>query len=364
MWDVNCNDSGQTSHKGKKHIRKTRKRPVCPRFSPVFPTGYTQVVDELQKNNVGNFAVVRSYTWGSQLISKLETGNSKQSFYGFDGHGSVRYLTDSTGTITDTYDYDAFGNLLVSTGSTVNNYLFAGEQWDPNLGLYYNRARYLDVRSGRFWSMDTEEGDDLDPVSLHKYLYAEVNPIDHVDPSGNEIDEIAAAEAIGAVLDALPQLNTQVAKQTSDALQLCCRPDVIDAMKKIWAESGNGLRGTEASFTVNGSLGNYSIEIQSYTNEPKHQHLTINPGITFAVFHVHPGGSGAKPSTPGNNAEGNPLGDTGIADKYKFDIYVVSSRGLWMYSWERKKDIQYRENLDWTKPCSEKPLLPPKWVNP
>ena len=51
-----------------------------------------------------------------------------------------------------TYDYDAFGNLIHSTGSTPNNYLFAGEQFDPDLNLYYNRARYLNTTTGRFWS--------------------------------------------------------------------------------------------------------------------------------------------------------------------------------------------------------------------
>jgi RHS repeat-associated protein len=50
--------------------------------------------------------------------------------------------------VTDTYDYDAFGNLIHSTGTTPNNYLFAGEQFDPELGLYYNRARYRNVSTG------------------------------------------------------------------------------------------------------------------------------------------------------------------------------------------------------------------------
>ena len=40
-----------------------------------------------------------------------------------------------------TYDYDAFGNLIHQTGTTYNNYLFAAEQFDPDLNLYYNRAR-------------------------------------------------------------------------------------------------------------------------------------------------------------------------------------------------------------------------------
>jgi len=159
------------------------------------PTGYAQVVDELQ-----NGSVVRKYSWGLDLISKLETGNSKLSFYGFDGHGSVRFLTDSTGAVTDTYDYDAFGNLVSSTGSTPNNYLFAGEQFDPALGLYYNRARYLNTSTGRFWSMDTQEGNGKHPLSLHKYLYDEADPIDHLDRSGHEIDLVSTLTVASVVL--------------------------------------------------------------------------------------------------------------------------------------------------------------------
>ena len=81
-------------------------------------------------------------------------------YYGYDGHGSVRFLTDdaSTPNIKDTYDYDAYGNLVATTGTDYNPFLFAGEQYDADLGLYYNRARYLDVRVGRFWGMDTRQG--------------------------------------------------------------------------------------------------------------------------------------------------------------------------------------------------------------
>jgi RHS repeat-associated protein len=105
---------------------------------------------------------------------------------------------------TDTYDYDAFGNLIHSTGTTYNNYLFAGEQFDPDLNLYYNRARYLNVSTGRFWTMDIQEGLSEDPLSLHKYLYAEAEPVMGNDPSGEvtvlEEEEVAgesAAEDVG-----------------------------------------------------------------------------------------------------------------------------------------------------------------------
>jgi large repetitive protein len=41
--------------------------------------------------------------------------------------------------VGDSYDYDAFGNLINQTGSTPKNYLFAAEQFDPALGLSRER---------------------------------------------------------------------------------------------------------------------------------------------------------------------------------------------------------------------------------
>jgi RHS repeat-associated protein len=61
---------------------------------------------------------------------------------------------------------------------------YRGEQYDPDLGLYYLRARYYNPNTGRFVSMDPEDGIDTDPKTLHKYLYAGGEPVNHVDPTG------------------------------------------------------------------------------------------------------------------------------------------------------------------------------------
>lgn len=125
-----------------------------------------------------------TYVYGLDLIS--QTRNGATSYYGYDGHGSVRFLMNASGTVTDTYTYDAFGIQIASTGAnTPNNYRYAGERWDPELGMYYLRARYYNPQIGRFWTMDTFEGKNEDPVSLHKYLYAGTNPVNYSDPSGN-----------------------------------------------------------------------------------------------------------------------------------------------------------------------------------
>ena len=145
------------------------------------PTGFAQVVEEI----VGG-QVQRQYTYGNTLISQnqLIGGVWTASFYGFDGHGSVRMLTDKDGVVTDTFDYDAFGNLISRQGSTPNNYLYSGEQFDPDLGIYFQRARYYNQERGRFLSMDPFAGFIDEPDSLHKYLYVGNDPVNLIDPSG------------------------------------------------------------------------------------------------------------------------------------------------------------------------------------
>jgi RHS repeat-associated protein len=63
----------------------------------------------------------------------------------------------------------------------------SGEQYDSDLSLYYLRARYYNPNTGRFMSRDPERGNRKDPASLHKYLYANGDPINGFDPTGKSV---------------------------------------------------------------------------------------------------------------------------------------------------------------------------------
>lgn len=143
------------------------------------PSGYSQVLEEWT-----NTAMARVYNYGLDLINQRQPGISTNYFL-FDGHGSTRMLTDIGGTVVNLFVYDAFGNLIASNGAPQTAYLYSGQQWDPDLDLYLNRARYLNPNTGRFWTMDGDYGNNEDPLSLHKYLYAECDPVNNDDPSGN-----------------------------------------------------------------------------------------------------------------------------------------------------------------------------------
>jgi RHS repeat-associated protein len=186
----------------------------------VNPTGLPQVLEEVQ-----NGSAVRTYTYGLQRISEnlspVVTGNSTwtPSFYGYDGFGSVRQLTNLTGVVTDEYEYDAFGNSFTKQGTTPNNYLYRGEQYDSDLGLYYLRARYYNPNTGRFLSRDPLEGDPADPQSLHKYLYAGGDPVNRIDPSGRA-DSIETIFTITVIATPTEVALSALAGQATAAIAL------------------------------------------------------------------------------------------------------------------------------------------------
>ena len=145
----------------------------------VDPTAtYARVVLE----SSGGYSPTR-YEYGDDLLRMVGTSGAS-SYYLYDGLGSTRQLTDGSGVVTDGYLYDAYGVGLARAGSTVNSFLFQGQQYDAASGTYYLRARYYDQNNGRFLSQDPFGGSSDDPISLHRYLYASDDPSNRVDPSG------------------------------------------------------------------------------------------------------------------------------------------------------------------------------------
>jgi RHS repeat-associated protein len=255
----------------------------------VNPSGYAQVIDELR-----NGAVTRTYNYGLELINERQTigGTAVTSFYGRDGLGSVRFLMDSTGAITDRYDFEAFGNLLTSAGSTPNLYLFAGQQFDPALGVYYNRARYLDVRTGRFFTQDTKAAQPADPATMHRYLYARANPVNRIDPSGLQDDlvELSVEEGVEETLDAtelssegLQQLPNQIADELSATTEV--EGDAIaDAELEAEEAEAEVSQASEGEYVDEPSTTGRAAKYQEYaTGRPQGQAYKLN-GVKFDSF--------------------------------------------------------------------------------
>ena len=153
--------------------------------------------------------VIAAYTRADTLISQTRGGET--SCYLYDGHGDVRALLNEAGRITDTYRYNAYGELMEQTGDTENHYLYTGEYYDGTSNLYYLRARYMNPSTGTFISMDSYEGSIYDPDTLHKYLYANGNPVTYSDPSGNMFDLSSTTLGMG------------IQSVLNNAVQICYR---------------------------------------------------------------------------------------------------------------------------------------------
>ncbi|MDD3144650.1 MAG: hypothetical protein PHV23_00905 [Candidatus Gracilibacteria bacterium] len=113
------------------------------------------------------------------LIAYEENNNT---YYFHKNHlGSVEGITDSSGNIVVSYEYDSFGNFEITSGANSGNTrLYTGREYNSEIGLYYNRARYYNPELGRFISRDPIG--QIDDVNL--YGYVGNNGVNFVDRSG------------------------------------------------------------------------------------------------------------------------------------------------------------------------------------
>lgn len=124
------------------------------------------------------------YVRGLNYIAKVGVTNGT-SYYLYNGHNDVVQMVSASGSIQNQYDYDVFGETLLNIETTENAIKFAGEFYDAEAGLYYQRSRYYNPATGRFISEDSYRGDVNDPSSLNLYTYCKNDPVNFIDPSGH-----------------------------------------------------------------------------------------------------------------------------------------------------------------------------------
>ncbi|MBC3809312.1 RHS repeat-associated core domain-containing protein [Undibacterium seohonense] len=178
---------------------------------------YTYAQSLQETVTLGANSTITNYVWGNGLIAQSRAGQN--SYYHADGLGSVKALTDAAGITTDAYVYDAFGTVEGHSGASDNAYRYTGEYFDDTIQLQYNRARWYDTAVGRFNGMDTHSGSMAQPITLHDYVYANNDPINVTDPSGQMglMDVGGVASNIVAGFATRAQVAFQTGKQAGGA---------------------------------------------------------------------------------------------------------------------------------------------------
>ncbi len=139
----------------------------------------------IETDGAGN--ITNKYLRGINLIASDIEGTT--NYYLYNGHGDVVQLTQTNGTITKNYDYDAFGIEKDIDQNDTNPYRYCGEYYDTETGTIYLRARYYNPSVGRFISEDSYWGKIVDPLSLNLYTYCVNNPLRFLDPTGHYTQE-------------------------------------------------------------------------------------------------------------------------------------------------------------------------------
>jgi len=116
-----------------------------------------------------------------ERVAQIEA-NGAVTYMHTDRQASVVAITDAAGNVVSRRGYGSYGETdgtqLVGTGS--HPFGYTGRRWDPDLGIYYYRARWYDPTTGTF--LQTDPIGSLDYINL--YAYVGLEPGNGTDPTG------------------------------------------------------------------------------------------------------------------------------------------------------------------------------------
>ena len=170
-------------------------------FTLDLAIGLTQVLED----------GTHTYLYGLGRVAQFDGADAE--YFLADGLGSVRQLVDDSGAVTLARSYEPYGEVLRTAGEGVTRYGFTAE-WTTSAGveLIYLRARWFAPAQGRFLTRDTWPGQLLNPISLHRWTYANDNPVMFVDPSGRISEGAEDHYASRVLVDLLTTYNVRIHK--------------------------------------------------------------------------------------------------------------------------------------------------------
>ena len=118
------------------------------------------------------------YGPGGLPVEQVSSGGTV-TYLHHDQQGSTRLLTGSTGTVTGSTTFDAYGNKTGSTGTSTTPLGYDGQYTSSDTGLIYLRTRVYDPSTAQFLSVDP-----IAAITGAPYNYTSDNPLNRGDASG------------------------------------------------------------------------------------------------------------------------------------------------------------------------------------
>jgi RHS repeat-associated protein len=183
--------------------------------------------------------LLADYVWvNGQRICKIAAGEQRTYYHTGPG-GSTLALSNAAGQIIGRSDYQPFGAVNASSGTT-DKYAFMGK--DSAFGLYYFGARWYDPATGRFAAPDPVAGRLDTPETLNRYAYALNNPNKFQDPDGELFDTLLDIGFIGYDAYRIVADNVVGQKGNFKENMLALGGDVGGALVPVLTGVGAGIR--------------------------------------------------------------------------------------------------------------------------
>ena len=195
--------------------------------------GYTltEYINDINRENTEVLAeygadekVRQAYTYGESGIGeRVSVDKSEESsYYLYDGRNSVTGILTENANLTNSYQYDPYGNLTSGTADGVNYYGYNGESTNVKTGLQYLRARYYNAETGTFTTEDSDLGTTENPLTRNRYDYTTNNPLNYSDPTGHSLwsrIKGAAKKAVKTVAKAAKKVVKTVVNTAKKAVK-------------------------------------------------------------------------------------------------------------------------------------------------
>ena len=165
--------------------------------------------------------------------------NGTTYYYITNIQGDVLKIVNSSGTAMATYTYNAWGELLSSSGSlaAVNPIRYRSYYYDAETGFYYLQSRYYDPVICRFINADdvTMLGVNGDFSSVNLFAYCGNNPIKNRDDAGTFFFTALGAVSgfIGGAVSALV-----MGEDFATAMEMGCAGAVGGAIAGVGVDFG------------------------------------------------------------------------------------------------------------------------------
>ena len=226
--------------------------------------GYTltEYINDINRENTEVLAeygadekVRQAYTYGENGIGeRVSVDKSEESsYYLYDGRNSVTGILTENANLTNSYQYDPYGNLTSGTADGVNYYAYNGESTNVKTGLQYLRARYYNAENGTFTTEDSDLGTTENPLTRNRYDYTTNNPLNYSDPTGHSLwsriksTAKKAAKAVKSVGKKIVNTAKKVVKTVVNTAKKAAKT-IVNAVKGVAKTAKNAAKHAKQTY--------------------------------------------------------------------------------------------------------------------